>query len=164
MQGLWDQVPKPLRARLCSTRNDLCYDQVRASLLSSTWPAGVNIMRMELSKTLCRTEDIFWIHGSFTSTILADSLNCMECWVKVSVRRCTNRDNIQFQLHQTMSVTRPERYQIGTINCGAPSQADFILNYSLNFPLKIPQFSSKFLKFPQISSQILHTLLAWLAG
>ena len=108
LQGLWDQVPKPLRARLCSTRNDLCYDQVRASLLSSTWPADVNIMRMELSKTLCRTEDFFWIHGSFISTILTDSLNCMEWWVKVSVRLCTNRDNIQFQLHQTMSVTRPE--------------------------------------------------------
>ena len=42
------------------------------------------------------------------SMILADSLNCMEWWVKVSVRPCTNRDNIQFQLHQTMSVTRPE--------------------------------------------------------
>ena len=53
-------------------------------------------------------EDIFWIHGPFISTILADSLNCMEWWVKVSVRPCTNRDNIQFQLHQTMSVTRPE--------------------------------------------------------
>ena len=35
-------------------------------------------------------------------------LFCMEWWVKVSVRLCTNRDNIQFQLHQTMSVTRPE--------------------------------------------------------
>ena len=42
------------------------------------------------------------------SMILADSFNCMEWWVKVSVRPCTNRDNIQFQLHQTMSVTRPE--------------------------------------------------------
>ena len=59
-------------------------------------------------------------------------LFCMEWWVKVSVRLCTNRDNIQFQLQQTMSVTRPEQYQIGTINCGAPSQADFNLNYFLS--------------------------------
>ena len=79
------------------------------------------------------------------SMILADSLNCMEWWVKVSVRPCTNRDNIQFQLHQTMSVTRLERYQIVTINCGAPSQADFNLNY----------FLSKFLNFPQISTKLL---------
>ena len=39
----------------------------------------------------------------------------------------------------------------GDFNCGASSKADFILNY--------------FLKFPQISSQMLHFLPAdWQAG
>ena len=42
----------------------------------------------------------------------------------------------------------------GDLNCGVSSQADFILNY----------FLSNFLKFLQISSQILHFLPARLAG
>ena len=99
------------------------------------------------------------------SMILADSLNCMEWWVKVSVRPCTNRDNIQFQLHQTMSVTRLERYQIVTINCGAPSQADFTLNQLwitssqnssifLKFPKNFPKFLSNFPLSPSPASRL----------
>ena len=42
----------------------------------------------------------------------------------------------------------------GDFNCGGSPKPDYILNY----------FLSNFLAFPQISSQILHFLPAWLEG
>ena len=48
--------------------------------------------------------------------------------------------------------------QQGDSNCGASSQANFILNYFFS------NFLSNFLQFPQILSQILHFLPARLAG
>ena len=59
----------------------------------------------------------------------------------------------------------PRRWGQGTINCGASSQTDFILNYFLsNFLSKFLNFPKKFLEIPQIPSQIFFFLLAWPAG